>query len=158
MVAVLLIAVVATKAQGSLQFSRALIVSSSLETVPAGKVWKITSLYGEDYGSGSCVQFGTYYYDYILQAGYKINGNLVGVQYGTASNCQIRTGSCSGTLINGGQPCNSSGWVDRVNNAQGNTTIEDMNASLPMWIPAGTTVQTLGSTSFLSVLEFNIIP
>lgn len=144
--------------QGSLQFNQAKLVGSTIETVPTGKVWKIMSLYGEDFSAGSCVQFGSYFYDKILMAGYKINGNLVGVQYGTGSGCYIRNSSCTGSLVNGGQACNSSGWVDNVNNAQGNVKIATMNASLPLFVPAGTTVQTLGGTTFLSVIEFNIIP
>jgi len=148
----------ASNAQGSLQFNQAKLVGNNLETVPSGKVWKVMSLYGEDFSGGSCVQFGSYYYDKILQAGFNINGNLVGVQYGTGPGCYIRTGSCSGSIVNGSQECNSSGWVDRVTNALGNVKISSMNASLPLFVPAGTTMQTLGGTTFLSVIEFNVIP
>lgn len=144
-------------AQGSLQFNQAKIVGNTLETVPAGKVWKVMSIYGEDFSAGSCVQFGSYFYDKIRQAGYRVNGNLVGVQYSVGSGCYIRNSSCSGSIVNGGQTCDSQGWVDNVTKAAGNTTIDRMNASLPMFLPANTTLQTLGSTTFLSVIEFNIV-
>lgn len=145
-------------AQGSLQFNQVKLISNNLETVPTGKVWKIMSIYGEDFSAGSCVQFGSYYYDKIRQAGYRINGNLVGVQYSVGSNCYIRNSSCSGSIVNGSQACDSQGWVDAVTKAAGNTTIDKMNASLPMFLPANATLQTLGSTTFLSVIEFNIVP
>jgi len=52
-------------AQGTLQFNRVLLVSSSAETVPAGKVWKVTgytatTMYGSGSGTGTPSSF-TYF-------------------------------------------------------------------------------------------------
>jgi hypothetical protein len=145
---VLLITGFAT-AQGSLQFSQAKVVSS-IQTVPAGKVWKVTSVYGQDY---TCVFLysGSYqYHGKYLASGFKINGVNV-FSYKTWIQ-QLYEPGCT-TKING-VDWNTIAQLTTVdlNNVPNNGNI------FPVWLPAGTTLEGLGANTFLSVVEFNVIP
>jgi len=46
-------------AQGSLQFNQVKIVTNVQETVPVGKVWKVTSVYGQEFKMGECISLNT---------------------------------------------------------------------------------------------------
>ena len=113
--------------QYNLQFNQVLLVNNTVQTVPAGKVWKIES---------------------YMQAGVTINDmsestatcNLPGRHHAFLVNNQLYY------LINGSPGHGSTGTFMAVGN------------SLPMWIPAGTTVRTSCATDVLSVLEFNLVP
>ncbi|MEY3048644.1 MAG: hypothetical protein RL365_682 [Bacteroidota bacterium] len=124
-------------AQGNLQFNQAKIISNTdpPQTVPAGKVWKIESVFsdaGADTyavdGSGSTQSFFTicgapsFYYHYY---GRYLGINSIPLSFGIHSA--------------GNQMTN-----------------------LPIWVPAGSTICTCTSATFCargySVIEFNIVP
>lgn len=113
--------------QYNLQLNQVLLVNNTVQTVPAGKVWKIES---------------------YMQAGVTINDmsessatcNFPGRHHAFLVNNQLYY------LINGSPGHGSSGTFMAVGN------------SLPMWIPAGTTLKTSCASDVLSVLEFNLVP
>lgn len=113
--------------QYNLQLNQVLLVNNTVQTVPAGKVWKIES---------------------YMQAGITITDmsestatcNFPGRHHAFLVNNQLYY------LINGSPGHGSTGTFMAVGN------------SLPMWIPAGTTVRTSCATDVLSVLEFNLVP
>lgn len=136
-------------AQGTLQFGQAKIVSS-IQTVPAGKVWKVTSVYGQDQ---PCVFLysGSYqYHGKYITAGFRINGVAIYSYKNWIQ--QLYEPGCT-TKITGvtWQTIADLTTVDLTN-------VPNNGNIFPMWLPAGTTLEGLGPNTFLSVIEFNIIP
>jgi hypothetical protein len=116
-------------AQGTLQFSRAILVSSA-QTVPAGKVWKITNYLpnGAPVDTGiSMPGFGaTNFWARII----KINGTNVFADHAFMAAFMTATYPATNNLQAGG----------------------------PIWLPEGTTLQAHSGVFAVSVLEFNILP
>ncbi len=143
-------------AQGTLQYNQAKIIGASTEIVPIGKVWKVTSVYGV---IRSCRLIGPCYialspnsYAMASQSGLIINGESVPSRlvwersnFFSENTCTNDARSFSTTTSN----CTCNGMAGDL--------ASDPNV-LPIWLPAGTSVSSLGSSSFVSVLEFNIIP
>jgi hypothetical protein len=139
---------VVLSAQGNLQFSQALIVSNTVQTVPTGKVWKITALSGT--ASSVCVPhpegIGSIWYQAISVSGFELNGTRVYsmLKYPTS-----------------GQRFNSNTCVTPGFCCDNQLTAYNQNTDplvLPMWLPEGYTLKSLGANIFLSVLEFTIVP
>ncbi len=149
----LLLGAMATHAQSTLAYSNALIVSNTVETVPEGKVWKVTSVYG--IALNQCVNMSsTFGLDNYSNSGrhdsrvnmsaFDVNGNRVysivehkaRIWCTTNSNC-------------------SSACAEYTQENRG-TVIPTNPNILPMWLPAGTTLNTNASNVFLSVLEFDV--
>jgi len=116
-------------AQGNLQFNQVKLVTA-LETVPAGKVWKIESVIytisstssGAQSTSGGCSQV------YYESTAIEIAGTPTKVGQGTqAASVSSLSYTHSYTI-------------------------------LPIWIPAGTTLSGGVCLNKISVIEFNIIP
>jgi len=133
-------------AQGSLQYNQAKIVTDQLQTVPANKVWKITAIYGKDEVCRSTAPLYTNYWSTTLVAGFKLNSveilsfrKFLTTTLFSLNNCTSSAGSCGGGCLNA-------------------LNFESDPNILPIWVPAGATVQTVGPNVFLSVIEFNIIP
>jgi hypothetical protein len=134
------------KAQGNLQYNQAKIVTDQLQTVPANKVWKITAVYGKDEVCRQVVPlFSPVYWSKALVAGFRLN------------NVEILSFRkfLTQTMYNNSNTCSA--------NSLGNYDFSPLNFEsdpniLPIWVPAGATVQTVGPNVFLSVIEFNIIP
>jgi hypothetical protein len=126
-------------AQGSLQFNRALHqeainTSGTTFTVPAGKVWKITS-FGAYSGRFTCTQFATFY---LKIANAYATGRIDGGS-AWANTCSA---SCTGSLLFGST-------VQGVFWIEGGTTIElgflsSFNASC--------------SSVYVNGIEFNVLP
>ncbi|MCC6600136.1 MAG: hypothetical protein IT223_05630 [Crocinitomicaceae bacterium] len=165
-----LILTVRPAAQGTLQFSQALIVTTS-QTVPTGKVWKVTSLYGSEDIIGECVSLNTPPLTTSvanrLRCAYKNNTwKWIVVDYsaslfkvnGTPIASQI-TGLGDGIGLSNwtGTTCGDGSNTSRTANWSCANLDSDPNI-FPMWLPAGTTLESGGSKTFVSVLEFNIIP
>jgi hypothetical protein len=137
------------RSQGNLQFNQAILLSNSALTIPDGKVWKVEALFG--HANNVC---------YFLPS------------RGSSTTYLVSRGRLSGFLINGVEVISSAARTDGVlyqnNNCTGGTSSYTFNDSrdnwmsdpnfFPMWLPEGTTVQTMGGTIFLSVIEFNIAP
>jgi hypothetical protein len=77
-IGLMLLAVSLSNAQGTLQFNRALINGSTMETVPPGKVWKVTAVYGT---AQNCYEIGPCYtalsptsYAFSKASGIMVNG------------------------------------------------------------------------------------
>jgi hypothetical protein len=136
-----------TDAQNTLQFSQVLIVGSTQQTVPAGKVWKAEAIFGEQISACMPVDcFSSSYYGKGIATGMYVNGLLIP--------SSIRGFKSSQTI-----------YVDNTctSSAGGGYDLTCANKSpdpniLPMWMPAGTTVKSLGATSFISIVEFTIVP
>ena len=133
-------------AQGSLQYNQAKIATDQLQTVPANKVWKITAIYGKDEVCRSTAPLYNNYWSTTLASGFKLNNveilsfrKFLTTTLFNLNNCTSNAGSCGGGCLN---PLN----------------FESDPNILPIWVPAGATVQTVGPNVFLSVIEFNIIP
>lgn len=145
-------------AQGNLQFSQALVVSSTEQTVPVGKVWKVTSVYGFEpnlclthASMNNCNYSGSNSVNMSV-SGYVVNGVMV------LSECTMKrvwgSTNCSGsnnTFTATEQYCGNQiaaqGYAPKLANPN----------ILPMWLPANTTLKSVGPSTFLSVLEFNVI-
>lgn len=137
---------VGLKAQ-TLQFSQVKLIST-VETVPANKVWKIESaLSGEHRLPTSGTSFPT------LSRFIKINGSDVCVQeYHTAGLGLGFNGCCGGGF-----------WMNNTGQSPNSTqthlvAVQGEPSKLPIWLPAGSTLETSTRTLSISVIEFNIVP
>lgn len=154
-------------AQQSLEFSQGLIIDNNVQTVPAGKIWKVTGIYGEEYRYNECVDVSpTSVHElnrvrcaytsstwFNARMSYSIAQMTVN---GVAIPCRINgLGDQSYTFYTGANCSGSSTGINRTYSC-GNLA-SDPNL-FPMWLPAGTTVATGGPNTFASVIEFNIIP
>ena len=152
-------------AQGNLQFNQVLLVDSALRTVPANKAWKITAISGSEYRLNECV-------DISANSIHELKSARCGFSTTTAS--FIGNYSISLFLVNGkrvinsieGLPTSSSTYYQFTNCTGGgsgsyNFTCANKSTNpniLPMWLPAGATLRSGGPNTWLSVLEFNIVP
>ncbi|MEI6766613.1 MAG: hypothetical protein WCM76_13350 [Bacteroidota bacterium] len=118
-------------AQGyALRFNTVLLVSS-LDTVPAGKIWKIESVMH----SSDLNAIGTSLAWSAVSSAIKVNGNTVYINRNTSGSARIYYSS----------------YVDP------NAT-SDMNlTALPIWLPAGTTLAAFTNINYISVVEFNLV-
>jgi hypothetical protein len=137
---------VGLKAQ-TLQFSQVKLITT-VETVPANKVWKIESaLSGEHRLPTSGTSFPT------LSRFIKINGTDVCVQeYHTAGVGLGFNGCCGGGF-----------WMNNTGQSPNSTqthlvAVQGEPSKLPIWLPAGSTLETSTRTLSISVIEFNIVP
>ena len=151
-------------AQGNLQFNQVLLVDTALRTVPANKAWKITAISGSEYRLNECV-------DISANSIHELKSARCGYSSTTAS--FIGNYSISLFLVNGnrvinsieGMPSSTSAFY-QTSNCSGNTTGSSFTCAnrdtspniLPMWLPAGATLRSGGPNTWLSVLEFNIVP
>ncbi|MCC6599542.1 MAG: hypothetical protein IT223_02595 [Crocinitomicaceae bacterium] len=138
------------RAQGTLEFNQVKIITNTLETVPSGKVWKITAMSGT--ASGDCVphpdqlNYVNVWYKAPSVSGFILNGNKV---------YSMIKFPASGQRYNS-SACATPGYCCDSNLTTYNQSSDPL--VLPMWLPAGATLQSVGSGIFLSVLEFNIVP
>jgi len=152
-------------AQGNLQFNQVLLVDTALQTVPANKAWKITAISGSEYRLNECVNISA-------NSNHELKSARCGYSSTTAS--FIGNYSISLFLVNGNRVINSIEGMpssthafNQHSNCVGNfanytsftCANRDTNPNiLPMWLPAGATLRSGGPNTWLSVLEFNIVP
>jgi len=154
-------------AQGSLQFNQVLLVDSALVTVPANKVWKITAVSGREFRNNECINLSVNSTHELVSAR---------CAYPYSTNSALATYTISFFVVNGKRVINSINGLGSatgysgVNNCvcvggvctfQLNLTCANLETDpniLPMWLPAGTTLRSGGPVTWLSVLEFNIVP
>jgi hypothetical protein len=135
-------------AQGNLQFNQAVIVDNNLQTVPANKVWKVEAIYGE---AGNFCTYVTCrnpsgeWCKAPVLSGVFVNGILIRSTMSglTTSSVRYTDNACTQNPASVDISC-------------GNKP-PDPNI-LPLWLPAGTTLQSVGSSCFANVIEFNIVP
>ena len=116
-------------AQGNLQFNQVKLVSA-LETVPAGKVWKIESVIYNIPQTASGYQ--------------STNGGCSYIYYESTA---IEIAGIPTKVGQGTQPA-----------AYSNLAYTHSYTMLPVWIPAGTTLSGGTCLNKVSVIEFNIVP
>lgn len=116
------------KAQTSMQFSQALLVSTS-QTVPAGMIWKVESVISSSQ----------------LAPGLPYNSN------GGATKSVI-------ILINGLNAYIKSWDEKNYVNGGAYSAASGTVTDLPLWLPAGTTLEASSNALYISVLEFKIVP
>jgi hypothetical protein len=146
-------------AQGTLQFNQVLTISNTPVTVPAGKVWKISAVYGKP--TNQCTSdmlniWGSPSYHWAYKAkGFQLDGNTVFVQIMEAQFKIHSNSSCSNLHT-------TRAWADtdglNFRNEVGSQTAADLQAMLPFWVEADRSVNTLSSQQFISLIEFNIVP
>jgi hypothetical protein len=109
------------------------LLVSTASTVPANKVWKIEAL---AYNGGAPFASQSASYSFIFS--------------GTRGfDCIARF------LINGNPVVIPTTYLQNNFNS---TSGANFTFSLPMWLPAGTTLNPQTNISYLSVIEFNVIP
>jgi len=117
-------------AQGNLQFNQVKLVTA-LETVPAGKVWKIESVI------------------------YNIAEGSTTYQTGNYGNCNTNDYN-SAAIIVAGTPTKVGQGTSPL--AYSNGAYVHSYTILPIWLPAGTTLSGGICLNKISVIEFNITP
>jgi len=169
--ALLICTALSAHAQVSLRFKDAMVVTNQLQTVPPNHVWKITSIYGSEFRENECVNFsansthelrtvrcacqvwsGSNPNTVSVRLFYQISGFMV-------NSIPINT-SISGLSSGSRTIWNSTTCTGTTTSC---TTWDCANVSsdpniLPLWIPAGTTLRTAGPNTFLSVIEFEMVP
>jgi len=139
--------------------------ADGIQTVPNDKVWKVMSVYGANSTTVGCwalpphcvnSSWPTSSVSNIRGKGYKVNGTVVwqSVDLGQ-SLIYYQFDNCTGATTTTSSQANC---LTAINTAFPNQNFDELSATLPFWLPAGATLETLGSTTNISVLEFNIIP
>lgn len=114
-------------AQGNLQFNQVKLVSS-VETVPAGKVWKIENILPGV--RPTTTSWGNSTLDFIIN----INNQTV----------YYLSSESKGSLFGNGQT-----GISSISVGIGNA---------PIWLPAGSTLSAGANVLSVNVLEFNLVP
>jgi len=169
--ALLICSALSAHAQVSLRFKNAMVVTDQLQTVPANHVWKITSVYGSEFRENECVDkspssthelrtvrcacqvgWGSGNPQTSVRLFYQISGFLVN---GIPINTMISGLSNNSRTVWNSTNC--SGLTSSCTNWNCANVSSDPNI-LPIWVPAGTTLRTAGPNTFLSVIEFEMVP
>ncbi len=162
--------------QGSLQFNQVKIITDTEETVPQDKVWKITAIYGGEWRHEECVdmdinsthELGTrvrcalhFSFDYARKFNYFISGFTVNGVPVVSKISGLNT-SIIGTYWNPGTNCTGqTNPGGSYGSTQYNWSCANQSSDpnlLPVWLPENTSLKSLGPHTFVSVIEFNIIP
>jgi hypothetical protein len=123
-----------TKAQGTLQFNRVILVDNNLQTVPVSKVWKVESVMSVNTLIPAAGTTDNTYY--TITKIIEVNTNQVVISRASRyTENSSRYNSESTTDIGIGQV-----------------------TELPLWLPQGTTLKTGTNALYISVIEFNIVP
>lgn len=129
---VLFFAAFITNAQ-TLQFSQVKLVGSVMETVPAGKVWKVESVMSTSTMVPSTGTLDNTYYS--VSKIVEINGQNIVISRAsryTQSNSRY--------------------------NSESTTDVSVSNVTeLPLWLPAGTTLRASTNATSVSIIEFNVV-
>jgi len=151
----LLISTTALNAQNSLQFVQAKLIDNNLQTVPVGKVWKVVSVYGS--APRICVSHPkatstSNTYSWFNVQGFLVNSITVFSEATFAGSYSTSSGHMWYTT----DACSTVGqaWDNKA--IWGIYDISPNPNILPMWLPAGTTLQAMQG-SVISVIEFEII-
>jgi len=118
-----------SQSAGNLQFNRVILVGASADTVPVGKIWKIESvLSSNQLAPGLPANNVAQEKTNILQI--KINNNVIAI----------------------------AAWLENVYSSYRGHSAFGQITELPIWLPAGTSVENASNATYISILEFNIIP
>jgi len=161
-------------AQGNLQFSQVKIVSNVQETVPAGKVWKVTSIYGNEFRANECINTSltsTHELRHLrcaFPAGYwGINESNSTRGYYRISMFYINNTPIISSVSGLSEESRSYTIFNSTNCTGSQTTNSEIRSCanistdpniLPIWLPSASIIKSAGPNTFVSVIEFNIIP
>ena len=148
-----------TKAQTTLEFSQSIIVSATQQTVPSGKTWKVTSIYGSDRICVPCIQnehiasssCNSRFVDYA-GAAFLVNGNEVVSYRDWIGKSTFETTYADNTCTTAWDTHAISSFRWRMFDVPPNPNL------LPMWLPEGTTLKAATANIYLSVIEFTVGP
>ncbi len=127
------VAILVAKAQNNLQFNSIKLVST-VQTVPANKVWKVESC---SFAGGFPFCVGTSSTSYFC---------------GASSTNSSGTDAIMSYIVNGV----TSYIIGITHHASYPSSMP--NLSFPLWLPAGATLQAGTNMSYFSVMEFNVVP
>jgi hypothetical protein len=113
----------------TLQYNKVKLISSTEETVPADKVWKIENILPSSRLT-TAVTNGNATTNHIII----VNSITI----------YVATSDAIGSLYGNGQ----TGFAIEASNITGS----------PIWLPAGTTLKTGTGVQYISVIEFNEVP
>lgn len=149
-----------------LKFSRAVKVSDTQMTIPAGKVWKVTAVTGQEFRPSTCVDMSpgsSHEIGELLQCAYPGATRSVNTPYSISSLVidgqtipfRISGLATSAYVYYQQTTCSGNGTSNR------DLSCANMNSdpnTLPLWLAEGTTIKTGGPNTIASVLEFNVVP
>jgi hypothetical protein len=156
-----------TSAQGNLQFNQARIITAAdgVQAVPSGKVWKVMSVYGAASTTVACWILPPFCVNSswpnasvgnIRGKGFKVNGSVVWQSVDLSQSLiYYQNPDCTGatTATSGQTNC-----LSAINIQYPNQSFDELAVSLPFWVPAGVTLEALGTATNISLIEFNVIP
>jgi len=137
-----------TVAQSTLAFNRVITLNNTPLTVPAGKVWKVTGVYG--FSDNICypyfnANFGTVRHALGFGIALVLNNQTVVFQISDRTGgSHFPNPDCTGA--------GSTNW----NPSQ--PRIDPNPNAFPMWLPAGASLATGGPNTIASVIEFDVVP
>lgn len=124
----------------TLEFSQVILVDANVQTVPAGKVWKVEKAVSNQgivkiSTSGTSTASSSTYWNYA------VNGNSVPITRIDATNAanNVPTSSSSSSNTN-------------------SVYLNIDQSAFPVWLPAGTTLAAGQDLFYLSVIEFTVVP
>lgn len=135
------------QAQGTLQFNQVKLVTTQ-EIIPAGKVWKVESVMSPEERYPTSGNTFPSFSRSIL-----VNGNMV----------TVREEFVNGTGLGWNGCCGGGFWMSNVGQNVNSTQthlihVSADNTRLPLWLPAGTSVEPVAPVNGISVIEFNVVP
>jgi hypothetical protein len=155
-------------AQGNLQFNQTIKITNTQVTVPSGKVWKLENIYGEEARFNLCLSVNS-------SANHELERIRCGYTSETWQALRVSYYTIAKMIVDGKTiPCRigglKNGSYDNFTGAncdvqQTSRTADWSCANIPsdpnlfpMWLGPGTTIQTGGPNTFVSGLEFNLVP
>jgi len=157
----------------TLEYNQTLLITNSVLPVPAGRTWKVVGMHGGGTTSicSNVLANNGVAQRTFLARGIEINGTPHYTSFNAADNTYYWQGGncttnlqtneecrlcCDGT---GKMWCGSSGCTiieSDCHPAAASPVLSPLD--FPVWLPAGTTLRTVAAGSFLSVLEFLVVP
>ncbi len=120
--------------QGTLSFADVIMVDATPQTVPTGKIWKVESAMGPHTEGTSYTNVATP----VFPSAHNIIINSQTIGVGTMDSSLGFTSSSSGSRV--------------THMARSTVT------TFPIWLPEGSTLAAGSNVTYVSVIEFDVIP
>jgi hypothetical protein len=153
-------------AQSNLEYSQTLLISNSMQTVPTGKTWKVTAVFGRELRVNECVNMSpssTHEIGKFLLCGFSSAPSSISSRFTYAIRKMVINSTDVVVQVSGYKACNQSLWGSTDCTSTSNTCswwgASDFSCAnmatdpnlLPMWLPEGATVQSGGPNTFVGV-------